>query len=106
MPLLSLAVMTMTVAQLLDLSTFVTMIHRLGPAAEANPLVAGLLSDYGVPMAAIAKVALIAFVVAITAVLAGRERRFDRVLGAAVLGVAILAGIVGGGTNVLTMGPL
>ena len=106
MPVLLLAVMTMTTAQLFDLGTFVTMVRRLGLGAEANPLVASLVGDYGLPMAAIAKVTLIALVVAIALVLTSRARRFDRIIGVAVLAVAIVAGLVGGGTNALTMGPL
>ena len=100
------AVVTMIAAQLLDLVTFVTMVHRLGPTAEANPLVQGLLRDYGVPMAAVAKVALIAFVVAIAAVLSARTARSERLIGAVVVAAAIIGGILGGGTNALTMGPL
>jgi hypothetical protein len=106
MPLLPVAILTMTAAQLLDLGTFVTMIARVGPAAEANPLVAGLLAAYGIPMTAVAKVALIALVVAIAAVLSARATRADRLIAGVVVGVAILAGVIGGATNALTMGPL
>ena len=106
MPLLSLAVVTMSLAQLLDLSTFVAMVRRLGPAAEANPVVAGLVHEYGMPMAAIAKAALIALVVATSLVLTARGRPLERVLAGSVLGLAIVAGIVGGWTNTLTLRPL
>ena len=100
------AVLTMTIAQLLDLGTFVAMVRRMGLGAELNPVVAGLIDGYGLPMAAIAKVALIALVVAIALMLTRRSGRVDRLAGGAVVAAAIVAGIVGGATNVLTMGPL
>jgi hypothetical protein len=103
-PILTAAILTMTTAQLLDLGTFVTMVRRLGPAAEANPIVIGLLQSYGFPMAAIAKVAVIALVVAVSVVLMNRDRPIDRLVTAAVLAVAIVAGLIGGGSNVLALG--
>jgi hypothetical protein len=103
-PLLTAAILTMTTAQLFDLGTFVTMVRRLGPAAEANPIVTALMESYGYPMAAIAKVAVVALVVAVSVVLMRRDRPIDRFVTAAVLGVAIVAGLVGGGTNALTVG--
>ena len=105
-PLLTLAVLTLTSAQLLDLGTFVTMVRRVGLGSELNPVVVGLIGGYGLPMAAIAKVALIALVVAIALVLTRRAGRVDRLAGGAILVAGIVAGIVGGVTNVLTMGPL
>ncbi len=103
---MTLAVLTMTTAQLLDLGTFVAMVRRVGLESELNPVVAGLINGYGMPMAAIAKVTLIALVVAIALVLSRRTGQVDRVASGAVLAAAIVAGIVGGATNVLTMGPL
>jgi hypothetical protein len=105
MPLLTFAVATMTLAQLLDLGTFIAMVKRIGLGSEANPMVASLISDYGLPMAAIAKIALIALVVAVTLVLSRRSGRVERLLGAAVITLAIVGGVIGGGSNVLTMGP-
>jgi hypothetical protein len=104
MPALTLAVLTMTTAQLFDLGTFVTMVARVGPAAEANPLVAGVLEAYGLPMAVIVKMALIALVVAVSVVLTARSHRLDRRLGVAVISVAIVAGLFGGWTNAATIG--
>jgi len=105
-PILTLAVLTMTLAQVLDLGTFVAMVQRLGLESELNPVVSTLIGGYGLPMAAISKVALMALVVAIALVLTRRTGRVDRLAGGAVLAAAIVAGIVGGATNVLTMGPL
>jgi hypothetical protein len=106
MPLLITGLMTMTVAQFFDLGTFVAMFRRLGPVAEANPLVAGLVGDYGIPVLAFAKLTLIVLIASITVILRGRAGILDQRLAAVVLGAAILAGVIGGGTNSLTMGPL
>ena len=94
------AVLAVTVAQLLDLGTFVRMVWLHGPSAEANPLVAHLLLGQGLPFVAVAKVAGLALIVASIVVLAGRpdRPRFPR-LAAFVAVAAILAGLVGGWTN-------
>ena len=100
--LMTLALVVVTAAQLLDLGTFVRMIGLHGVAAEANPLVAGLLTDHGMTFVAVAKVAALALVVAIIVVLAGRDssvRRNHPRLAAAVAFAAILGGLVGGWTN-------
>jgi hypothetical protein len=94
------AVLAVTLAQLLDLGTFVRMVHLHGPGAEANPLIAHLLLGEGLPFVAVAKLAGLALVVASIVVLAGRpdRPRFPR-LAAVVAAAAILAGLVGGWTN-------
>jgi hypothetical protein len=96
----SLAVVVVTVAQLLDLGTFVRMIEVHGAAAEANPLVAHLLVGQGLPFVAAAKVSMLAVVVAILVVLAGRgdQLRSPRLV-ALIAFAAIGAGLVGGWTN-------
>lgn len=106
MPTLTGAVLTMTASQVVDLATFVTMVARRGPGAEANPIVAALLSEYGLPMTAIAKGALLAAVVAIAVVLSARAARADQRIAGVVVAVAILAGLLGGATNALAMAPL
>jgi hypothetical protein len=95
-----LAVITLTVAQLFDLGTFVRMVAGQGSAAEANPLVRFLLVDYGVPTLAVAKVAALSLVVAVVAFLTARsaETGHRRVVGCLVA-AAILAGLVGGWSN-------
>jgi hypothetical protein len=95
----SLAVLVVTVAQVLDLGTILHMIARRGLAAEANPFVAHMLAGEGLPFVVIAKIAGLALVVAVIAVLAGRDGRTDRRLAGAVAFVAIVAGIIGGLTN-------
>ncbi|HXG26321.1 MAG TPA: hypothetical protein VNL94_05660 [Candidatus Binatia bacterium] len=96
------AVLTMSAAQLLDLATFMTMVDRLGPAAEVNPLVSTLYGLYGLPALAIAKVALLAVVTAIVTVLIARQARPQLTGGLVALG--ILVGIVGGLSNAIALG--
>jgi len=104
MPVLVAAVLTMSAAQLFDLGTFVTMVHRLGPAAEVNPLVGLLYGLYGYPLVAIAKVVLLACVTAIGAILIRRQGSAR--LAVAVLAVGILIGLVGGISNTIAIGAL
>ena len=102
MPLLVAAVLTMSAAQLLDLATFVTMVRSVGPASEANPLVAFLFNAYGFPLVAIAKVVLLALASAVAAILMrGPERRR---LAGAVVAVGILVGVLGGLSNMFAVG--
>ena len=98
--LMALALITVTLAQLLDLGTFVRMIAIHGPVAEGNPLVAHLLDQMGIPFVAVTKIVVLSLVVAIVAVLWGRDeaRRHPR-LAAAILGFAIAGGMLGAWTN-------
>jgi len=106
-PVLVAAVITMAVAQLLDLASFGLMMREVGPRAEANPLVAALYATWGLRAVVIAKIALLALVTAIVAVLAtAPSARLRASIVAAVLVVAIVAGVVGGATNTLAMGAL
>jgi hypothetical protein len=101
------AVVTMSVAQLLDLATFDVMVRQLGVRAEANPLVGALFGAYGLRFVAIAKVALLALVTAVVAVLAAMPVRRTRVaMIGIVLAVAIVAGVVGGASNIAAIGRL
>jgi len=97
------ALLTMVAAQLLDLSSFVVMVRVLGPGAEANPIVGDLLGNLGLPGIVLAKLALILLVGMIACVLASGSGHRERWIGALVLGWAILAGIIGGWSNALTI---
>jgi len=97
MPRLALAALTLSAAQLLDLATFVAMVRAVGPGAEQNPLVALLFGAYGFPIVAIAKLALVAAVTAVVAMLLGVRPR-PRVA-ATVLAVGIVVGLIGGISN-------
>lgn len=99
------AVITMLAAQLLDLATFVQMVDRVGPHAEANPLVATLFGAYGMPLVAAAKVALIALLTAIVAALMARPAaRLAVPVTVFIISAAIVAGLVGGATNTAAIG--
>jgi len=102
-----LPVVTMAVAQFFDFGTFIVMVRRHGPGAEANPFVADILQGLGIPGIVIVKIALVVFVAATAIILVrgpGTLRR--RRVAATVLGLGIVAGLVGGCTNALTLGPL
>ena len=61
--------LTLAVAQLLDFGTFVPMVRWDGSRAEANPFVAAMLVDYGLPLVAVAKIALVVIVSAVVVIL-------------------------------------
>jgi hypothetical protein len=94
----------MAAAQLFDLATFVTMVNRLGPESEANPLVGVLFGMHGYPFVAIVKVTLLAMVSAVAATLTRPTIRPRLV--AAVLATGILVGLVGGVSNSIALGVL
>ena len=102
MPVLVAGVLTMSAAQMFDLATFVTMVRQLGPAAEVNPLVSALFALYGYPMVAIAKIALLALVTAISTILIARNARTRLARGLVALG--ILVGLAGGVSNLIAIG--
>jgi hypothetical protein len=101
------AVVTMSVAQLLDLATFDLMVRQLGVRAEMNPLVGALFGAYGLRVVAIAKVALLALITAIIAIVAAAPaRRWQAAVVGVVLAVAIVAGVVGSASNTVAVGLL
>jgi len=106
MSLIGNALLTMAVAQLFDLATFMAMIRRLGPGAEVNPVVLGMLGSGGMASVVLAKVALVVFIGAVSVVLL--QGRAGGMQGAAtvLLGCAIVAGVFGGWTNAITIGGL
>jgi hypothetical protein len=99
-----LAIVTVTVAQLLDLATFVRMVTIHGSGVEANPLVRSMLLDDGLPVVVVAKLAVLSLVVAVVVALAGRSGVVEhRRMVAAVTAIAIVAGVVGGWSNALVL---
>lgn len=94
-----LPLVTVVAAQFFDLATFIAMVRHAGPAAEANPVVASLFVDYGTPGVALAKAALVLFVVALAVSSTHRTRRARLLMGALPVAFAILAGLVGGLSN-------
>jgi hypothetical protein len=99
-----LRIVTLAVVQFFDFGTFVTMTSRYGPAAEANPLVASLFIDYGLPILLVAKVAVVVLAASVVVVLAqSRRRRPAGVLRGVVLATGLAAGMVGGMSNAATL---
>ena len=98
--------LTMVVAQLFDLGTFVTMIRRLGASAEANPLVLAELGSGGLPVLVLAKLCLIVLIGALSVALMSGQGPRARVAGQLLLSLGIVAGLIGGWSNAVTMGPL
>jgi hypothetical protein len=95
------AAIAATFAQLLDLGTFVRMVMQHGVAAEANPLVASLLADHGLPLVAAAKLAALSLIIGVIAVLARSDgrKKYPR-LALTVATLAVVAGLLGGISNV------
>jgi hypothetical protein len=96
---MALALLTLTIAQLFDLGTFIRMVGSEGSAAERNPIVHALLTDYGMPFVVVAKIVALSLVVAVIGVLAGRAAPGHSRLVAAVIAAAIVAGLIGGLSN-------
>jgi hypothetical protein len=103
---LALGLLTMLAAQLLDLGTFVTMIRRLGPSAEANPIVSAILGTSGLDVLVVAKLLLVVLVGGVTVTLMSGRGPKARLAGEVLLGFAIVAGIIGGWSNAATIGVL
>lgn len=98
---MALAALAATLAQLIDLTTFARMVSIHGVAAEANPIVAGLLNSHGLPFVAVTKIVGLAFVVGVIAVLGSRESRARHPkLALAIAVCAVAAGLIGGLTNI------
>ena len=95
-----LRLLTLALAQALDLVTFVIMIERHGLEAEANPLVTSLFLIHGLQAVVVAKFALIIAIGALSiAAFAKRRVGAWRMVGGLPLALAITAGLVGGITN-------
>jgi hypothetical protein len=91
-------------AQLFDVATFVQMIRRHGADAEVNPIVASILADHGVATLVVVKLAAVALVSAVVAVLVSgapgrRLGSFATKLAALIVVIGIAAGLVGGLSN-------
>jgi hypothetical protein len=86
-------------AHLADYTTFVVMTAIHGPSAEANPLVATIFEDWGLPLLTVAKFATVLLVAAVFLVV-GRDR--PRVA-AGVLAFGVFIGVLGAISNVATI---
>jgi hypothetical protein len=93
----------MLTAQLFDFGTFTVMVARHGAMAEMNPLVAHGFADYGLPLLAFAKAALVLLLASIVVILGrpAQGRRSAARLATTVALLAVAAGLIGGFSNVL-----
>ncbi len=98
-----LRIVTLALAQAVDLATFSLMVARRGPFAEANPVVAGIYGEMGMPAVFLAKVALVVLVAGLVVAAAARDRRGAwAIVGGIPLALGIAAGLIGGITNAST----
>jgi hypothetical protein len=98
-----LRIATLALAQAVDLATFAVMIGRRGPLAEANPVVADLYGQMGMPAVVLAKLALVMLVAGLVLAAGARDRRGAwGLVGGVPLALAIAAGLIGGITNAST----
>lgn len=84
-------------AHLFDFSTFLIMTSRHGLAAELNPIVVFMATEFGLPGLTIAKLASVVFL-GFTAVLLYRTRRHRTAT--LLLSIGVVAGIIGGCSNI------
>lgn len=104
MPVSTLSLITMAAAQAFDLATFTAMVQRVGPHAEVNPIVQSMLASLGVTPIAIVKAALVILVGSVTVILIQHGwHSTHRWAARGVVTVAILAGLLGGLTNAMTI---
>jgi hypothetical protein len=96
---LPVAIAFLALAHFFDLASFVVMTGRHGLAAEANPLVANLAQQLGLPGLTAAKILAVVLGSCVFIVLAPQHRR----LAMTVLVFGVLAGLVGGLTNVASI---
>jgi hypothetical protein len=89
----------LTLAHLFDWASFLVMIGRHGLGAEANPIVVTLFEEAGVPGVTLAKLATVAFAALLALLLAPKRRR----MAMALLSFGMLAGFVGGISNIATL---
>ena len=101
-PVLRLRLAALFAAQLFDYGTFTIMVERHGIKAELNPIVANGFLAFGLPIIALAKLALVILVGSVI-VLLGHNRSASVAttrIATFVTIVAVIGGLVGGISNV------
>ena len=88
------------IAQAGDLLTFMRMIALRGPGAEANPIVAHILLNVGLPALVLLKVGLVVMVGLTFAIVVKRHQW----VAAFVATLATVVGLVGAASNILAIG--
>ena len=102
-PILRFRLAALLAAQLFDFGTFTLMVSRHGIVAELNPLVAQGFVAFGLPILILVKLALVLLLGSIV-VLVGRDapaRRSIPGLAASITVLGVIAGLLGGISNVL-----
>ena len=92
------AFVVLVAAQGFDHASFLVMTARHGLEAEFNPIVVAIAESFGLPGSTLVKVVAVAFLAGVVVVLTPRRRW----LGRAVLSAGVVAGLVGGISNVAT----
>jgi hypothetical protein len=103
-PVLRLRIAALVAAQLFDYGTFTLMVERHGIRAELNPIVAHGFAAFGLPIVALAKLALVVLIGSIIVILA-HDRRSSRGtmrIATFVTMIAVAAGLIGGISNIVT----
>ena len=103
-PVLRLRIAALVAAQMFDYGTFTLMVERHGIRAELNPIVAHGFAAFGLPIVALAKLALVVLIGSIIVILAHDQRasRGTMRIATGVTVIAVAAGLVGGISNILT----
>ena len=101
-PVLRLRLATVFAAQFFDFGTFTLMVGRNGIVTELNPVVSQGFMIFGMPFLALAKIMLVVLICSIVVLLGrgGESSRPARGLAAFVTILAVLAGMIGGVSNV------
>ena len=92
------ALAVLLLAHIFDWASFLVMIARHGLGAEANPIVVTLVEETGVPGVTLAKLATVALAAGLAVLIAPKRRRMAMLL----LGFGVVAGLVGGISNIAT----
>jgi hypothetical protein len=103
-PVLRLRIAALVAAQMFDYGTFTVMVERHGIQAELNPIVANGFAAFGLPIVALSKLALVVLIGSIIVILAhdrGASRGTMRIASAVTI-LAVVAGLFGGISNILT----
>jgi hypothetical protein len=99
-----LRLVTLALAQALDLATFSLMVARHGGMAEANPIVGSMFESFGMSAAVLAKLALVVLIGALSVAASARGNRgVWSMVGGLPLALAITAGLIGAITNTATL---
>jgi hypothetical protein len=95
----AIALAVLALAHLFDYGTFLVMVDRHGLSAEANPIVAMLAQEVGIPGLTVAKFLTVGLAAVLMVVIAPRRKKLA--MGLLMFGVA--AGLLGGISNIATI---